>query len=293
MSDCNSQGAITRLSINGYQMPFRLIDDQSFRELVDDSDEVITGHKDPIKERVSLGLLYLTLRVRLQPTPLELAQLLPLMGMSNSSGNNWVLDESLASFPIVIDRVAKVHTYSTCYVNRWTLMGQKGRSAVSLDLEIFGTSLAEGTSFGSPTAIQTDAPYPFTGLTLTLRGSARACDRVAFSVNHFLEREFENSLTASCIDMTRRRATLATSVPYKTANADLLTTALLTNADGAAAEVAFARGGQSTTISLNNIKEIARPPGIPGKIGLRLNWFGRIYRDLTNKAFSAVHDSTV
>ena len=293
MSDCNSQGAITRLSINGYQMPFRLIDDQSFRELVDDSDEVITGHKDPIKERVSLGLLYLTLRVRLQPTPLELAQLLPLMGMSNSSGNNWVLDESLASFPIVIDRVAKVHTYSTCYVNRWTLMGQKGRSAVSLDLEIFGTSLTEGTDFGSPTATQTDAPYPFTGLTLTLRGSARACDRVAFSVNHFLERNYENSLTGTCIDMTRRRPTLATNVPYKASNTDLLTTALLTDSDGAAATIAFVRGGQSTTISLNNIKEIARPPGIPGKVGLRLNWFGRVYRDLTNKAFSAVHDSTV
>lgn len=293
MSDCNSQGAITRLSINGFQMPFQTIDDQSFRDLVDDSPEVITGFKDPIKERVSLGQQFLTLRIRLKPTPLELAQIFPFCGMTNSAGNTWTLDETLASFPVVIDRVAKVHTYTTCYVNRWTLSGQKGRSAVALDLEIFGSTFSEGTSFGTPTAIQTDAPYPFTGGVLTLRSSTREFDRFAISVNHFLDREFENSLTASCIDMTRRMTTIATSIPYKSANTALFTTPFTTDADGAAATFALTRGGQSTSIAFENVKEIARPPGIPGKVGLRLQWFGRVYRTIANKAFVVTHDSTV
>ena len=159
---CSSQGAIAQLAINGYQMPFEMIDDQSQRHLVDDNDEVITGFFDPIKERVSLGQQWLTLNIRLRPTPLELTQLFPFMRMTVSTGT-WTLDadaSGLDSFPVIIDRVAKVHTYSTCYINRYTLHGQKGRKPLALDLQIFGSTFSEGNAGTfSATALQTDESW--------------------------------------------------------------------------------------------------------------------------------------
>lgn len=294
MANCSVQGAITRLALNGQQFPFEVIGDDSVRNLVDDGDEIITGYYDPLKERVSLGLQVLTLNVRLRPTPLEMTALMPLIGFVLNTGT-WTLPDSAspASFTSIIDRSAKVHTYSTCYVNRATLAGQTGNKPLSLDLQIFCSTFAEGTSFGSPTALNTDGPYPFSGGVLTLRSTARQFDRFALAINNNMQRQFENSLTAVCIDTTKRETTLATSAPYNTTNADLFTTPFLTDSLGAAATLAFTKGNQSTSIAFNNLKEIARPPGIPGKVALRLPLFYRAYRDLTNKAVTVTHDDSV
>lgn len=293
MANCSVQGAITRLAMNGQQFPFEVIDDQSVRHLVDDGDEAITGYYDPLMERVSLGLQFLTLNIRLRPTPKDLTAILPLIGFELATGT-WTLPNSAtpSSFTTIIDRSAKVHTYSTCYVNRATLGGQKGNKPLWIDLQIFGSTFSEGTSFGSPTALNTDGPYPFTSGAFTLRGSTRNFDRFAFTINNNLERLFENSTTASCIDVTKRDMILATSVLYKTANTDLLTTPFITNSTGDAATLAFTKGNQSTSIALNNIKEIARPPGIPGKVALRLPMYYRCYRDLTNKNAIITHDDS-
>lgn len=294
MANCSVQGAITRLSLNGQQFPFEIIDDQSVRHLVDDGDEAITGYYDPLSERVSLGLQFLTLNIRLRPTPKDITVLLPLIGFDLATGT-WTLPNSTspASFTAIVDRSAKVHTYSTCYVNRATLGGQKGNKPLWMDLQIFGSTFAEGTSFGSPTTINTDGPYPFTSGVLTARSAARAYDRFAFTINNNMERLFENSLTASCIDTTKRDMILATSTLYKTSNTDMFTTPFLTDSLGAAATLVFTKGGQSTSIALNNLKEIARPPGIPGKQALRLPLYFRAYRDLTNKNAIITHDDTV
>lgn len=289
---CSSQGAISKLAIGGQQIPFEMIDDQTTRKLVDDNDEVITGYMDPLSQRVSLGQLDIVVNVRLRPTPLELTALFPQMGMTLDTGV-WGLDESLASFTMIIDRVAKVHTYATCYVNQWTLSGQKGTKPLALDLQIVGTSLTEGNAGSfSATALTADGPYPFTAGVLTLRSSTRQFDRFSLSVNHFVERNFENSLTVSCADMTRRRVTLATSVPYVSANTDLFTTPLA-SAAGAAATLVFTKGGQSTSIAITNLKEIARPPGIPGKMAIRLPLFMRAYRTTSTKTFATTHDDSV
>lgn len=294
MANCSVQGAITRLSLAGQQFTFEQIDDQSVRNLVDDGDEAITGYYDPLKERVSLGLQVLTLNIRLRPTPKDVTVIMPLIGFELATGT-WTLPNSTspASFTSIIDRSAKVHTYSTCYVNRATLAGQTGNKPLVLDLQIFCSTFSEGTSFGSPTALNNDGPYPFTGGVLTLRSTTRVFDRFAMSINNNLQRLFENSLTANCIDVTKRDITLATSVPYNTTNADLFTTPFITDADGAAGTLAFTKGNQSTSIALNNVKEIARPAGIPGKVAVRLPLFYRVYRDLTNKATTITHDDTV
>ena len=112
-------------------------------------------------------------------------------------------------------------------------------------------------------------------------------------MNHYLQREFENDLTANCIDMTQRKATLATSVPYVSANVALLSTPFETATDGAAATLAFTRGNQSTSIAFTNVTPIARPPGIPAKQAIRLPMFYRVYRTVAAKAFALTHDDSV
>lgn len=292
MSTCSSQGAVSKLAIGGYQMPFRYIDDQSYRAIVDDTPEMITGLMDPLSERISLGQQFLTVMVRLHPTPLELTQLLPYMGLALSTGV-WQLEEDVDDFTMVIDRVAKVHTYSNCKINQWVLGGQKGQP-ITLDLQIFGKTFSEGSAGSfSATALQSDAPYPFTGATYTIKSSARAIDRLAFAVNHNLEREFENALTANCIDMTRRTATVASSVPYISGNTALFTTPFVTSLDGAAATLLLARGNQSTSIAFTNLTPIARPPSIPAKVAIRLPMFHRAYRTISDKAFAITHDDSV
>lgn len=294
MANCGVQGAITRLALAGQQFTFEQIDDQSVRNLVDDGEEAITGYYDPLSERVSLGLQVLTLNVRLRPTPKDITAILPLIGFDLATGT-WTLPNAVspASFTAIIDRSAKVHTYSTCYVNRATLAGQTGNKPLVIDLQIFCSTFSEGTSFGSPTALNNDGPYPFSTGVITLRDTARQFDRFALSINNNLQRQFENTLTAACIDVTKREITLATSVPYKSANTDLFTTPMITDALGDNATLVFTKGNQSTSIAFNNLKEIARPPGIPGKVAVRLPVFYRAYRDLTNKSVTITQDDTV
>ena len=295
MAVCSSQGAVSKLAINGQQIPFSSVKDLSVRNLVDDSDDIITGFMDPLSERVSLGTLDLNLQVRLRPTPLELTVLLPLMGGTLSVGT-WTLDEDVDnSFSVIVDRVAKVHTYATCYVAAWTLQGQKGTLPWALDLHLIGTSLTEGAAGSfSATALNTDGPYPFTAASsgLSLRSADRVFDRLMLSVNHYSQAQFENSLTANCIDMTKRRTTLALSCPYVAANTDLFTTPLAAST-GAAGSLTLTKGGQSTAISFTNLKEIARPPDIPAKVAIRLGLFYRAYRTISTKAYSIVHDDAV
>ena len=273
-------------------MPFRSIRDDSRRLIVDDNPEMITGLMDPLSSRVSQGQLMLDMTIRLRPTPLELTELLPLMGFALDSGV-WKLEEDIDEFTVIIDRVAKVHTYATCKVNQFVLWGQVGQP-VNLDLQIIGTSLTEGNAGTfSATAMVTDAPYPFSGGTLTLKSSTRVFDRFQLASQHFLERQFENSLTANCIDMTRRETTLATSLPYISGNTALLTTPMLTGTDGAAATLAFARGGQSTSIAFTHALPLARMPSIMNKQAIRLDKFYRLYRTVSTKAYEVTHDDTV
>jgi len=292
MTTCSSQGAATRLAMNGYQIPFIKIGDETVQGLIDDGEDVITGLMDALAGRVSIGPTTVRVPIRLHPTPKELTVLFPLMGLSLSSGL-WLPQESLDDFTMLIDRVASVDTYANCKIDTWTLSGQMGAQPMQLDLIVVGKTWtpAYPGSF-SATALQTDGPYPFAGCeTLSLRSSSRKGNAIAMTVQHHLQSQFENQLTANCIDMTHRTVTLASSFPWISGITDLQS-GPIADANGAAATLLFTKGGQSTSIALFNIKEIVRPPQIPGKVALRLPYFARAYRDASDYVFQITHDDT-
>ena len=285
-----SQGAISKLAIDGVQMEYLRIEDQSRIELVDNGDEANRGIFDHSKERVSQGLKFYTFKITMNPSPTELDVLLLLLGTTESPTDTFIITDTLPSFTMILGRVAKVHTYSLCYVDKWKFSGAKGRKPIQLELTIFATTESEGSSF-SASAIDTDIAYVFTEGVLTLEASARAFNQFALAGDNKLNREFNNTQTASSICQTDRVIELAASAPYTSSETDLLTTPESSSA-GAAATLVYTRSTRSITFSLANAKAIRRPPSM-AKEEIRLPLFYKIYRSGSTESLIITHDNTV
>src|SRR5262245_24179573 len=134
-------------------------------------------------------------RLVLEPTPEDLAIWLPRILGAAPSGTTYNLAETLPSFTLSVDRVAKVFTYAGCKVNRALLQGtQGGLLRLSLDLVAQSETVAAAGTFPSlsPSISQ---PYIFSDLALTLAATAREVREFALSIdNHLITDRFMNSL---------------------------------------------------------------------------------------------------
>lgn len=291
---CQSQSALSKLAINGQQMEFLEFEGGQTIELVDNSDQANRGYLSHAKERVTQGLKLIRIKIVMQPSPSELDVLIPLFGFAESPTDTFspTDDFSALEFDVIADRVAKVHTYADCKVDKWTLLGQKGRMPITLELEIIGKTETEGAAGSfSATALDTDHNYAFTEGVLTLEGSARPFDRFAAGGDNKLFASFNNSQTAECIEPTDKSFWLACNSPYNTTHADLYTNAVADVA-GAAGSLVFTRGTKSTTLTYANLKSIAQSPNIPRRSEIRLSQFYRAYRSGSTAPLIITHDNT-
>ena len=290
MAGC-AQGFASRLSINGQQVEFIRIRELTVRELVDNGQLAIRGVLDHSKERVTLGRLIVGFEFTANPSPAELDVYLPLWSFSQSPTDTFTIGNSYSTFTSVIDRVTKVHTYSSCVMGRTVLSGQRGSQPILLTQQVLGVNLTEGTDFGSPTALDTDICYAFHEGTWTYGGTSYAFDRFNWVLDPHLEVQWNNSATATAICPTDRENTLSLSTPYTSDESALFTTPL-SSATGAAATLAFSRSGQSTSIAFANLQSIARPPGIPNKGQIRLPLHYRAYKSGSTASVIVTHDAT-
>lgn len=287
-----AQGYDAQLAINGQAMEFLRIRDLTVRELVDNGDLAIRGILDHAKERVTLGRLHIGFEVTMNPSPAELDVLLPLMGFTESPTDTFTIGDSLTSHTCIIDRVTKVHTYTGCRIGKSVFFGQRGSQPIGLTMQILGTGFSEGAAGSfSATALDTDIVYAFHEGTLTARSSSRNFDRFSLSINPGLEVQWNNSATPTEICPTNRVIMLSVSTPYTSSESDLFTTPLSASA-GAAGTLAWSRAGQSTSFAFANLKEIARPPSIPGKRQIRLPVQFKCFRSGSTAALVATHDAT-
>jgi len=277
------QGYASRLSINGVQMPFIKVEDLSYTELVDNGDLAIRGRLNHPKERVTIGRQINKLRVTMNPSPTQLTTLLPLFGFS-LSGGVYGLGDTLTTFTTVVDKISKIHTFSNCVMGQAVLSGQRGAAPIQLAMDIYATAIAEGSSFGSPTAMDTDIVYAFHEGSLTIGGSAVAFDRFSLMIDPHPEVQWNNSRQATQICWTNRNVELSTSIPYGSGYTGFLTTPL-GDASGVSGTLGFTRGSQSESIAITNMKSIARPPSIIGK--------GQIRLPATYRCFYSTSGSTV
>lgn len=287
-----AQGFDAQISFNGQAFEFYNVREFTMRELVDNGRQAIRGILDHVAERVTLGRLIVGFEADIDPSPSELDVLLPLMSFSESPTDTFTIGDTYSTFTSIIDRVTKVHTYTNCKFGRVILSGQRGSMPIKMRVQVLGTGFSEGDAGSfSATAIDTDFVYAFHEGTLTLRSSSRAFDRFQLVMDPHLQVQWNNSTTATEICPTDREIILAVNTPYTSSESALFTTPL-SSATGAAGTLAFSRGNKSTSIAFANLKEIARPPNIPGKTEIRLPITMRAYKSGSTAAVIVTHDNT-
>lgn len=290
-----TQGAVTRLSIDGVKMCFKRVEDKSVFKNVDGAAAAICGSLAHNAARVAPGIALYRLHILLEPTPEELDTLIPIMGYTEDT-DVFTLTEDYSSLgvDVVVDRSAKVHTYTGMKVDKAIWRGQKGVQPVSLELQMVGTGFSEGSSFGSPTDPSATAPYAFSMGTLSLLGNTEVFDRFVLVQDNHMAIQHNNSVDPTSVVPAEQTFSLGISTPYTSDEAAILTT--FTSAgreDGGAAAVKFENdNGQSTQIALANVKWEATPPSILGKQEVRLDQFYTGYATSGTEACIITHHAT-
>jgi hypothetical protein len=235
----------------------------------------------------------------LEPTPEDLAIWLPrILGGTPTGGSpkTYPLAETLPSFTLSIDRVAKVFTYAGCKINRAVFHGaQGGLLRLTLDIVAQSETAANAGTFPSLTAGVTQ-PYIFSDLALTLASTAREVKQFNLTLDNALATDrFMNSVTIVSAPEGDRTITLRTMHAWAAANTDLYAQALagaagalqLTNALGSSPPV-----GYQTTFSFATLQSPDRSPNVPGRQEFFLN-LEMVARKVGGTAeLSVTHDST-
>ncbi len=232
----------------------------------------------------------------LEPTPQDLAIWLPRILGAAADGNNYNLAETLPSFTLVVDRVAKVFTYAGCKVNRATLSGmQGGLLRLVLDLVAQSEAVAAAGTFPSLTS-SIAPPYIFSDLELTLASAAREVREFELTIdNGLITDRFMNSITIVNAPEGDRTVTLRTVHAWAPETVALYAQALagsagvlqLTNALGGTPPT-----GYSTAFNFATLQVPDRSPNVPGRSELLLNLEMVARRVGATPEVAVVHDAT-
>jgi hypothetical protein len=235
-------------------------------------------------------------RLVLEPTPEDLAVWLPRILGAAPSGTTYDLAETLPSFTLSIDRVAKVFTYAGCKVDRATLHGaQGGLLRLTLDIVAQSEAIAAAGTFPSLSTSATQ-PYIFSDLVLTLAAAAREVKEFDLAIdNGLITDRFMNSLVIVSAPEGDRTITLRTMHAWAADNVNLYKQALagaagtleLTNALGGTPPT-----GYRTTFSFATLQVPDRSPNVPGRDELFLN-LEMVARQVGGtRELTVTHDST-
>lgn len=232
----------------------------------------------------------------LEPTPEDLAIWLPRILGADPSGTSYQLAETLPSFTLSIDRVAKVFTYTGCKVKRAVFQGAQG-GLLRLILEIVAQSESVAAAGTFPAlSLGTTQPYIFSDLALSLASAAREVKQFELAIDNGLVTDrFMNSLTIVNAPEGDRTITLRTVHAWAAGNTDLYSQALagaagtlqLTNALGGTPPT-----GYQTTFSFATLQVPDRSPNVPGRQELFLNLEMVARRVGATPELTVTHDST-
>lgn len=257
-------------------------------ELIDHGAETLRGTRSHAKERVSQDVTLIGGWIHMYPSPAEFNKLLPRILGAAEVSDVFDLAETLPSFVVAISHVAKVHTFTGCYVNQAIFTSQKNRR-VKLSLEVWGTSFSEGTTFPAITP-DLDTSYTHQMGVLTWNSTTYAYNQAVVVIHNHLQREYNNATTPN-ITTRDRTILLAGNSPYTSDETALYTTPTSSPA-GAAASLVWTNGGQITTLTFPNLKIYPRGPNVAGKTEIRLPWRAKAFKSGSTAECSITHDST-
>jgi hypothetical protein len=232
--------------------------------------------------------------LRLQPTAVEWASLLPWILGGTPSGTNYPLAETLPAKYVAVNRSdgtdGKVFVYSGVKVNRATIRGTQGEP-LELDLDLVGVDETVGlaNSFPALTLDTTTAPFMFHDLVLSIAATEYQAKDVEIVIDHRLDGErFFNSQTRTAIAAQDRMIGVNTQLPYGDAEA-----AYNTGIAGVAVVATFTNGTVSLAFTMSKVQFPRRSPTAPGRTEIMLPLQGIAYKSGSTLELTTVLDSTV
>jgi len=259
--------------------------------LIDDGAQSIRGSRSHIEERVSRGLVHIRGSIIQNIVPDELNRILPRILGSSELTDVFNDAETVPAFQVMVDRVAKVHTYTGCKIDKAIFSGTSGKP-VKLEMKIIGQTEAESAAGGYPAlTYSVQQPYVFSEGVLVLGGVTHIFNSFVTVIDNHLEPEFNNSRTATDIVAADRTVALAISTPYTSTEASLYNTPVGSDA-GISATLTFTKGNQSLLFTYGNIKSLARTPPVSGKKQIRLPQQYKAYKTGSTDELVVTHDET-
>lgn len=227
------------------------------------------GTIDHNKERTREGLKRVSGSIKVPCSRLVLDAFLPYVTGGDEASNVFPLEDTNQEFVLMVDRGAKVYTYSGCRVARASFNGSSGQiMMMDLDIEAETETTGDAGTFPSLT-FPTEKPYIMHDGVLTLQSSEREFSNFNLTINNVLDTErFENGLTRYTIPITDRTIMLSTDHPWTTTITDMEKQAL----DGAAGTAVFTNGaasGDVLTFAMAAIQYANRTVTSPGQGTMR------------------------
>lgn len=250
------------------------------------------GTRSRMDGRTRFGLKTVQGSLSLDPTPEELANLLPWILGGNASGTSYPLAETLPSRYVAqeMDSSCKWSRFSDVYVNRAVFSASEG-GVVSLGLDLIGVDEALQTAgtFPSVTFGET-TPFVFhdSSGAFSIAAETMPIKNFQLTIDNQLAARFFNSRTASSIKPRDRIVTVSCGVEMN----NTIYNALHTTESAVAVEVTFTAGNYSLQFEMPYVRAAYQTPSIPNRDEILYQFNGQALRSGSTAELATTLDST-
>lgn len=250
------------------------------------------GTRSRFSGRTRYGLKAVSGSISLDPTPEELAALLPWILGANASGTTYALAETLQSRYVAqeMDSSCKWSRFSDVYVNRAVFSASEG-SVLSLTLDLIGVdeSLQTAGTFPSLTFSET-TPFVFhdSSGAIQIGGDPYAVKNFQLTIDNALAARFFNSRTATSIKPRDRIVTYSMAVEMSNSNYN----ALYTNENSLGVQATFTVGNYSLDFLSEYGRAAYQSPAIPNRDEILYPITIQALQNSTTKELVVTLDST-
>jgi hypothetical protein len=264
----------SRMTIGGSAVEFK---SHSIKQTIELSeDDGIRGVRSRALERVTQGLIKVSGSITFEPTPAEVAILLPIIVGSSTTATT--LTDALADTTVVIDNGTKTDTFVGRFT-KGTFSGSPGQK-IQLVVDFVGKTRATssgGSLSGTPDITVRPYMYHDMGSGITINSVVYGIDKFELTIDNHIEPTFMSGQVATDLEPTDRTVSLAIQTRYTSAEDALmiLASAGPVLSSPLAASIAFTNGTKSMTFSFGAIvakSESVVNQGKKSKLRLPLNY---------------------
>jgi len=232
------------------------------------NDESLRGTRTRPSERLRQGNISVAGALKLQPTPVELGEILKFLLNSASA---LTLTDAMQDVTVVTNTPAATATFLGRFT-KGTFSCAPGEK-LDLDLDFIGkTCTMTGGAAASATDLTTAGYVMYDlGSGVTIDGVAYAIDRFALSIDNKIKPTYMMGQTATDLEPTDRVIMLSIETKYTATEAGLLTLNQTGPTIGApiTASLAFTNGSNSITFTFGALAATSETVIVPGRDHLR------------------------